>query len=1225
MSAVMRGGSLPATLSSEGLNTAEQRALLVHSARIDTAQIPAPGILGYHDDSFSEEDVTWHRFELNPQAARFIHLIPEGDGPVRVTMGWEDESSELDMRLTSPSFFGRPLTVNEKGLVTRGDNSSLMAERVDIPSGAVDEEFTVQITGRDGELFEKNNTDAGPRKAFLLISGARLSNQMKQQQAFTAQMKEQYAQDRLEVDAYVEKHNIPVREELDNGRVREIVRIEDGKPVYYYTMNLGAAQTSHADKVWPGGGMDISVTGSNLPPLGIWDEGPVRASHQEFDGRVTVVDQGSNSAHGTHVGGTMIASGVNGSAKGMSHEASLRSYNWNNAVEQMANEASSNGMLVSQHSYGVPEDYTYGRSAEDWDNMHLNYPYKLGSKSAANEGGDWTVTDAGNAKNNITIGAIDEISGGWERPGQASIAGFSSRGPVRNSNNRIKPDVVAKGVNVYSTGHNSDDGYTGMSGTSMAGPAAAGMLGLMQDYYYQTHDKSFMRSTTLKALAIHTAGEAGTEGPNSTYGWGVVHVQRAARLIGKNGGGEAGFIQELTLNNDETLEFEYSGSGEEEIAATIVWMDEAQVTLVDDIDLRVAVDGETYEPWYISGTGAASKGDNTADNVERVNTGVTQEGASVTIDISHKGSLTGNSRKLSLIVSGVSGDEPEYITILSPSENEELMAESEHTIRWESEGDIENVHIEWGHAEGEWSTVESSASNSGTYTWNVPDTSHDQCALRISEVDGDVSDQVEYFSISQKPSISVPELVIDTSLRNNEEAFFDLDIENVGRGVLNADLSQTSSPSDLIEAAGWSADADDFGSEIDTAGGIVQNGTASMGYSIVEQPDDDSWPWAIMTASLDQDFTGLEHIEISYTSDHEVSLLLDQTGLSESGTSHRAVLPPSGSVKDTVLSVAGDFSQPDWVDETTPLDLSEVESASFSISPEYTSETVGDIVVSSLSFDGMDLPDTESPVSLDKTELEIAGESSETVRIFLSSGDYDIGEYSDTVVITHNDPDTDAIRIPVRLDIIENRNPEFDNIQTEYDLDPGDDFELEVSASDPDDDAVTLSTEELPDWLSADDSESGVLRITGSTDDSHAEMNYSFQVAASDDFDPVGQAELGITIKVGTDIVEIDTVSGSQRGIFPAQNPGRLSAESFDFTVMTGKPATVRIVIYDNLGNILDEQEKSGSTATGHVLSWDMRNLSGQKVGAGSYLIAAEITYENGMGTTLRQMVGLKK
>ncbi|MGM0461152.1 MAG: FlgD immunoglobulin-like domain containing protein [Fibrobacterota bacterium] len=570
-------------------------------------------------------------------------------------------------------------------------------------------------------------------------------------------------------------------------------------------------------------------------------------------------------------------------------------------------------------------------------------------------------------------------------------------------------------------------------------------------------------------------------------------------------------------------------------------------------------------------------------------------------------------------------DDPVTLTLLSPSDGDVLQAESEHTIRWESEGDIENVQLEWGHVDGEWSTVAGSVSNSGSHTWNVPDTAHEQCAFRISEVGGDASHTVEYFSIIQKPSISVPDLVIDTSLRNNEEVHYDLDIDNVGRGVLNARFSQTSFPSDLIEVAGWSGDADDFGSEIDTGNGIIQKGSALMEYSIVEQPDDDSWPWAIMTAALDKDFSGLEHIEISYTSDHEVSLLLDQTGLSETGTSHRAVLPPSGSVKDTVLHVSQDFSQPDWVENTTSLDLSEVESASFSISPEYTRMTQGKIRVESMSLEGVDLPITESPVSVNTKELEISGGSSETVRISLSSADYEIGEYRDTVVIRHNDPDVDAIGIPVRLTIRENRNPEFDNVDTEYKLNPGEEFEVEISAADPDDDGVTIGTEDLPAWLSADDSESGVLRIFGSTDDSHADTDYSFRVVAEDDFDPVGQAELEITIKIGTDIIETDTLSGTQVGIFPAQNPGGLDAENFDFTVMTGDAATVRIVIYDNLGNILDEQTRAGSTASGHVLSWDMCNASGQKVSAGSYLIGAEVTYENGTKFYLHEMIGLRQ
>jgi hypothetical protein len=1045
---------------------------------------------------------------------------------------------------------------------------------------------------------------------------------MARQESFRAALVRQDKARAERVDAYLEKHDVPRKEELPDGGVREIVDVQDGEPVYARTLNLGAAQTSHADKVWPGGDMGLSVSGSNIPALGEWDEGPALSSHREFDGRVTEKGGGSNSNHGTHVAGTMVAGGVDDRAKGMCYEALHSSYNWNNVLSQMATEAENNGMLVSQHSYTMGQSRTYTALAGDWDDFHINYPYKLGSKSAGNEGEWRSVLGAGNAKNNITIGAINEISGGWTNPGDGTIAGFSSRGP--SDQNRVKPDIVAKGAQVYST--TVDGGYDYMSGTSMAGPAAAGMLGLMQDYHYQTHNESYMRAATLKAVAINTAGDAGTEGPDATFGWGVIHVVRAARLIGNNAEGDGGLIQELTLSGDETLDFNFSGTGEEEIKATIVWPDPSGSTLNNDLDLRVTVDGQTYEPWYLTGTGAASRGDNSQDNVEKINTGITAAGAEVQVEISHKGSLSGGSQDLSFAISGVSAGSTESLQILSPTEDEELMAESEYTIRWESDGDIDTVLIEWGHEGGEWSTIESSVANTGTYTWNVPDTTHEQSRLRISDVGSEISDSVEYFSIIQKPDISVPNLVIDTSLRNNEEWHYDFDIENLGRGTLIASLSQTSTPSDLIDAADWSGDADDLGSEIDTGDGIIQDGSAVMGYSIVEQPDDESWPWAIMTASLGQDFTGLQSIEVSYSSDHEVSLLLDQTGLSESGTSHRAVLPAGSGMKDTVLSVPGDFAQPDWVEEETPLDLSEVQSASFSISPEYTAATVGTIEISSLNFDGVDLPVTETPVSLDKTDLEIAGESSETVRITLSSAEYELGDYYDTIVIKHNDPDTGAHHIPVRLVVRENRNPEFDNMQTEYDLDPGDDFEIEVSATDRDGDEVILSAEDLPAWLAAEDVEAGVIRIFGSTDDSHAKTEYSFRVVALDDFDPAGQAELEISIAVGTDIVEIDTISGgNQRGIFPAQNPGQLSAESFEFSVLTGEPAQVRIVIYDNLGTILDEQEKAGSTASGHVLSWDMRNVSGQKVGAGSYLIAAEVTYENGTQTYLRQMIGLRK
>jgi hypothetical protein len=59
------------------------------------------------------------------------------------------------------------------------------------------------------------------------------------------------------------------------------------------------------------------------------------------------------SDHSTHVSGTLIATGVNPVAKGMSNGAQLlQAYDYNNDAAEMM-KAAANGLLISNHSYGT--------------------------------------------------------------------------------------------------------------------------------------------------------------------------------------------------------------------------------------------------------------------------------------------------------------------------------------------------------------------------------------------------------------------------------------------------------------------------------------------------------------------------------------------------------------------------------------------------------------------------------------------------------------------------------------------------------------------------------------------------------------------------------------------------------------------------------------------------------------------------------------------------------
>ena len=67
----------------------------------------------------------------------------------------------------------------------------------------------------------------------------------------------------------------------------------------------------------------------------------------------------------------------------------------------------------------------------------------------------------------------------------------------------------------------------------MASPNIAGSMLLLQQHY---NDKNgvFMRAATLKGLSLHTADDAGSIGPDPSFGWGLMNTMAAANTISEN-------------------------------------------------------------------------------------------------------------------------------------------------------------------------------------------------------------------------------------------------------------------------------------------------------------------------------------------------------------------------------------------------------------------------------------------------------------------------------------------------------------------------------------------------------------------------------------------------------------------------------------------------------------------------------------------------------------------
>jgi len=419
------------------------------------------------------------------------------------------------------------------------------------------------------------------------------------------------------------------------------------------------AKTMQVDALWSQG-----LTGAGYDKIGMWvSSGGYPYDHIEFENRMDNIDgpSGPYTNHETSTAGVIIAAGDLLDARGIAYKSILDVYDSNGGLLEIEDEANA-GMEIASLSFEAV-DY-YGFPEMFLDNVAKNASNFLFFQSAGNAGDKVS----GQGKNNLSIGSVNILTSAYENPGDVLI-GNSATGP--SSDKRIKPDLVAPGGPF--TACVETNGYAPAIGpaTSYSAPAAAGVGVLLQQHYQIIHGESNpMSSATLKALLIHSAEEAGpANGPDAQFGWGLINAKRAATYITMD-----------TFNDDVISTDTYSGLTIEKqiysnelqpIKVTIVWTDPPggmtfpgdinfnTPKLVNDLDLKILKDGETFYPWTLNPSNpleAINTTENHLDNVEQVYIPSPTEGT-YTVHIDHDGTLTDGYQKFSLIVTGDS-EEP---------------------------------------------------------------------------------------------------------------------------------------------------------------------------------------------------------------------------------------------------------------------------------------------------------------------------------------------------------------------------------------------------------------------------------------------------------------------------------------------------------------------------------------------------------------------------------------
>lgn len=245
--------------------------------------------------------------------------------------------------------------------------------------------------------------------------------------------------------------------------------------------------------------------------------------------------------HGTHVAGIALGTGgMSGVHRGIAPGASLvdikviDDFGDGSAttiiagIDKCLRRREAWGIDIINMSLRIPGFFSNGKDALS---QAANRAVQAGMTvvvAAGNEGElGWPLQAPSSADEVITVAASDDV--GTVSRTDDGVAPFSIRGPRLpdgdgDTEDELKPEVTAPGVNIVSASANTVSGYVSYDGTSMAAPHVAGLAALLLEA------QPGMGPKALKKRIIDGSEDFSFPGWDTEWGWGLVNGYQA--LVG---------------------------------------------------------------------------------------------------------------------------------------------------------------------------------------------------------------------------------------------------------------------------------------------------------------------------------------------------------------------------------------------------------------------------------------------------------------------------------------------------------------------------------------------------------------------------------------------------------------------------------------------------------------------------------------------------------------------